>query len=348
MIAPWLRVEPAPPHLLQQRTVSSRRDRSPGGGRDRPLTVCSASTQQLVLARPAPVHRRLGHAGPSRDRLDGQARVAVLGQQLDRGSRIAARPARCAARPGSAARRSPVIGRDAVAAAALSRCAGSGRLGPPAAAAAAASGDVAALGQEPERDRRPRASATTAGARSRSMPIATTNEFLDVGDERRRSRRSRLAFCAASWAGVRSPRRGELAARAAAPRRPRPTNSNALPIDWLESPLDVGAHLRVGRQLATTTAAGWSSLAGQVAGASAPRWPRKTTARIEPRMATPSAPATWRTVLLTADPAPAFSRGTALMIAFVAGAIVRPMPEPMHEHLHLDHPLRRRAGRRSA
>ena len=34
-------------------------------------------------------------------------------------------------------------------------------------------------------------------------------------------------------------------------------------------------------------------------------------------------------MLFTADPAPAFSRGTALMIALVAGVIVRPMPAPM-------------------
>ena len=45
-------------------------------------------------------------------------------------------------------------------------------------------------------------------------------------------------------------------------------------------------------------------------------------------MATPNAPATCRTVLFTAEPAPAFSRGTAPMIAFVAGDIVRPMPKP--------------------
>src|SRR4051794_12210784 len=46
-------------------------------------------------------------------------------------------------------------------------------------------------------------------------------------------------------------------------------------------------------------------------------------------MATPSALATCRTVLLTAEPAPAFSRGTALMMAFVAGDIVSPMPRPI-------------------
>jgi hypothetical protein len=48
----------------------------------------------------------------------------------------------------------------------------------------------------------------------------------------------------------------------------------------------------------------------------------------EPRMATPRAPPTWRTELLTAAPAPAFSRGTTDMIASVAGASTRPIPQP--------------------
>ena len=45
-------------------------------------------------------------------------------------------------------------------------------------------------------------------------------------------------------------------------------------------------------------------------------------------MATPRAPPTWRTELLTAAPAPAFSRGTTDMIDSVAGAITEPMPSP--------------------
>ena len=45
-----------------------------------------------------------------------------------------------------------------------------------------------------------------------------------------------------------------------------------------------------------------------------------------PTIATPSAPPTWRVVSFTAEPTPAFARGSEPMIDSVAGAIVRPMP----------------------
>ena len=45
-----------------------------------------------------------------------------------------------------------------------------------------------------------------------------------------------------------------------------------------------------------------------------------------PMTATPSAPPTWRVVSLTAEPTPAFSRGSEPITLSVAGAIVRPMP----------------------
>ena len=57
-------------------------------------------------------------------------------------------------------------------------------------------------------------------------------------------------------------------------------------------------------------------------------WPRYTWARIEPSTATPSAPATWRAVLVSAEPEPARSRGTTDMTASVAGGITLPMPAP--------------------
>ncbi len=47
-----------------------------------------------------------------------------------------------------------------------------------------------------------------------------------------------------------------------------------------------------------------------------------------PMTATPSVPPKRRVASLTADPTPAFAAGTAPMIASVAGALVRPIPEP--------------------
>ena len=57
-----------------------------------------------------------------------------------------------------------------------------------------------------------------------------------------------------------------------------------------------------------------------------------------PMIATPSAPPTWRVVSLTADPTPAFARGTELMIDSVAGAIVSPMPSAMIAMRHATSP----------
>src|SRR5687768_5468725 len=49
---------------------------------------------------------------------------------------------------------------------------------------------------------------------------------------------------------------------------------------------------------------------------------------MEPSTAMPSAPATWRTVLLTAEPTPAFSRGRVDMIDSVAGGTTFAIPTP--------------------
>ena len=51
-------------------------------------------------------------------------------------------------------------------------------------------------------------------------------------------------------------------------------------------------------------------------------------ARIEPSTATPSATPTWRAVLVSAEPAPARSRGSTSMTAEVAAGMVTPMPAP--------------------
>ncbi len=50
--------------------------------------------------------------------------------------------------------------------------------------------------------------------------------------------------------------------------------------------------------------------------------------------ATPSAPPTWRVVSFTAEPTPAFSRGSEPMIESVAGVIVSPMPPDMSSIRH--------------
>ena len=49
---------------------------------------------------------------------------------------------------------------------------------------------------------------------------------------------------------------------------------------------------------------------------------------MDPKMPTPSAPPTWRTVSLMADPTPAWESGSAAMTASVAGAIVFAPPIP--------------------
>jgi hypothetical protein len=151
------------------------------------------------------------------------------------------------------------------------------------------------------------------------MCTADMNELFASATNPPSSARSCCAYCAACAGGT-EPARDCSACCAA------PAKCSALPIDWLVSLLTRG----VTRWPAGTcaTAAGRSSRAATCAGVSAPRWPRNETATIEPRIATPNAPATWRTVLFTADPAPDFSRGTALMIASVAGDIVNPMPRP--------------------
>ena len=49
-------------------------------------------------------------------------------------------------------------------------------------------------------------------------------------------------------------------------------------------------------------------------------------------MATPSAPPIWRVVSLTAEPTPAFSRGSEPMTDSVAGAITMPMPPDIRQN----------------
>ena len=49
---------------------------------------------------------------------------------------------------------------------------------------------------------------------------------------------------------------------------------------------------------------------------------------MDPKMPMPSAPPTWRTVSLMADPTPAWVSGRAAMTASVAGAIVFAPPIP--------------------
>src|SRR5438309_1925936 len=53
-----------------------------------------------------------------------------------------------------------------------------------------------------------------------------------------------------------------------------------------------------------------------------------TEASAEPSTATPSAPPTWRMVLLTADPTPARSRGSVDSTELVAGGITLAIPAP--------------------
>ena len=54
--------------------------------------------------------------------------------------------------------------------------------------------------------------------------------------------------------------------------------------------------------------------------------------------ATPSAPPTWRVVSLTAEPTPAFARGSEPMIDSVAGAMTSPMPAAMMTIRHMTSP----------
>ncbi len=51
-----------------------------------------------------------------------------------------------------------------------------------------------------------------------------------------------------------------------------------------------------------------------------------------PMTATPRAPPTCRVVSLTADPTPAFSRGSEPITDSVAGAIVMPMPTAIRQN----------------
>ena len=62
-----------------------------------------------------------------------------------------------------------------------------------------------------------------------------------------------------------------------------------------------------------------------------------------PMTATPSAPPTWRVVSLTAEPTPAFSRGSEPITDSVAGAIVMPMPDG-HQAEQADHEQVRRVA----
>ena len=63
-----------------------------------------------------------------------------------------------------------------------------------------------------------------------------------------------------------------------------------------------------------------------------PRWSRYTEERIAPSAATTSAPPSWRMVLLTAEPTPAFSRGSDAMIDSVADGITLAMPTPIRKN----------------
>ena len=54
-----------------------------------------------------------------------------------------------------------------------------------------------------------------------------------------------------------------------------------------------------------------------------------------PMAATPRAPPTWRVVSLTAEPTPAFSRGSEPITLSVAGAMVRPMPTDITHMLRM-------------
>ena len=49
-------------------------------------------------------------------------------------------------------------------------------------------------------------------------------------------------------------------------------------------------------------------------------------------MATPRAPPIWRVVSLTAEPTPAFSRGSEPITDSVAGAITMPMPADIRQN----------------
>src|SRR6202012_5321739 len=60
---------------------------------------------------------------------------------------------------------------------------------------------------------------------------------------------------------------------------------------------------------------------------------RYTWERMEPRTATLSATATWRAVLVSADPAPARPRGNAAMVLEGAGGSARPSREPWTKNM---------------
>ena len=62
-----------------------------------------------------------------------------------------------------------------------------------------------------------------------------------------------------------------------------------------------------------------------------------------PMMATPRAPPIWRVVSLTAEPTPAFSRGSEPMTDSVAGAITMPMPADIRQNSTIVDRVRRRA-----
>jgi hypothetical protein len=55
----------------------------------------------------------------------------------------------------------------------------------------------------------------------------------------------------------------------------------------------------------------------------------ETCATIAPVIAIPSEPPTWRMLFSTAEPTPAWSRGTELIAAAVVGVIVNAMPTPI-------------------
>ena len=158
----------------------------------------------------------------------------------------------------------------------------------------------------------PAATAARAPRRERRRPTRPGTRPA-VRRGTRPARRSR------AWRAAAGPRRGRA--------RPRPPGA---------APIDSRAGSRTGR------------------GHRVPGRTRRGRARATtlPSTATPSVPPSSRVASLTAEPMPAFAAGTTPMIASVAGALVRPRPEPMQHHLQRDRrgtpcPRRRSRSRRT-
>ena len=116
------------------------------------------------------------------------------------------------------------------------------------------------------------------------------------------------------------------------PTRRRPSASPSTNAS-LAAPISAGAGraeplghaVRAGDRLASAASRAGSGSAAAASPISLAVDRRRAT---EPSTATPSAPATWRTVLLTAEPTPAFSRGSDDMIDSVAGGMTLAIPTP--------------------